>query len=199
MVDEEKVKSEIIETARGLIQQYGINKVTMQDIAKKAGKGKSTLYYYFKKKEEILDAVIEEEMNNFFLSYKKAVEAESEFHAKLKVYISSKIKSILYQREKYKFLMNNDVHYFDFNTYFKKMRFLYDDKEIELVKSIFKCGIEANILDKSKLEGDKGQLTAEVLVIAVRGIEMEVFVQEKFKNSKKITDLMVELLLNGIT
>ncbi|TXB53263.1 TetR/AcrR family transcriptional regulator, partial [Phaeodactylibacter luteus] len=113
MVDEEKVKSEIIETARGLIQQFGIQKVTMQDIAKAAGKGKSTLYYYFKKKEEILDAVLDEEMNEFYLKFKKAVEKETDFHAKLKTYIVTKIKTVESKVKAYAFLIENDNHYFD--------------------------------------------------------------------------------------
>ncbi len=38
----------------------------MEDIAKAAGKGKSTLYYYYTSKDEIFNAVIEDEMHEDF-------------------------------------------------------------------------------------------------------------------------------------
>jgi AcrR family transcriptional regulator len=45
---------DIINSAKKLMQQYGLKKTTMDDIAKAAVKSKSTLYYYFKDKEDIL-------------------------------------------------------------------------------------------------------------------------------------------------
>ena len=50
---DEIIKAKILEGADKLFQKYGLGKTTMEDIAKDAGKGKSTLYYYFKSKEEI--------------------------------------------------------------------------------------------------------------------------------------------------
>ncbi|PZR32764.1 MAG: hypothetical protein DI538_19000 [Azospira oryzae] len=44
---------DIINSAKKLMQQYGLKKTTMDDIAKAAVKSKSTLYYYFKDKEDI--------------------------------------------------------------------------------------------------------------------------------------------------
>ena len=59
MEKEEIIVRETIESAKKLFQQFGLHKTTMEDIAKSAGKGKSTLYYYFKSKDEIFDKVIE--------------------------------------------------------------------------------------------------------------------------------------------
>ena len=49
---DELIVQDIINGAKKLVQQYGLKKTTMEDIAKAAGKSKSTLYYYFKDKED---------------------------------------------------------------------------------------------------------------------------------------------------
>lgn len=198
MVNEEEVRAEIIDTARGLIHQFGLQKVTMQDIAKAAGKGKSSLYYYFKNKDEILDAVVEEEMLQVFLKCKHAVDRETDFSAKLKTYITTKIKVLEEKLARYSFLIENDSHYFDFSSYFKKMRFLYDDKEVALIKSIFKRGVESGSIGAKTSEGDNPQLLAEIFLTAARGLEMEIFIQKKFKNMEAKTDLMLSIILHGL-
>lgn len=56
------VRREILNGARELFIHFGFKKTTMEDIAKKIGKSKSSLYYYFKTKEEIFEAMALEDM-----------------------------------------------------------------------------------------------------------------------------------------
>ncbi len=44
----------ILQSAWGLIRHYGYNKTTIDDIARRAGVGKGTVYLYFKSKDEIM-------------------------------------------------------------------------------------------------------------------------------------------------
>lgn len=198
MVNEEMVKAEILSVAGGLIQQFGIQKVTMQDIAKAAGKGKSTLYYYFKSKEEILNAVLDKEMKDFYLQFETAMEKESTFEEKLRTYIITKIKTVESKVKDYAFLIENDDHYFDFNNYFKKMRFLYDNKELRLITSLFQHGLETGVIDEKNLSEENKKLTAEIFLTCIRGLEMEVFIHKKIKNFNEKVDIMINLLLNGL-
>lgn len=62
MKKDEAVKSEILERAEVLFQQYGLKKTTMDDIAEACKKAKSTLYHYFRSKEEVFDGVIRLEL-----------------------------------------------------------------------------------------------------------------------------------------
>ena len=59
---DEVIVREIVSSARGLFEKFGLKKTTMEDIAKEAGKGKSSLYYYFESKYEIFEAVVDQEM-----------------------------------------------------------------------------------------------------------------------------------------
>lgn len=56
-------KSNILETAKQLFTERGIEQTTMADIAKTADYSKSTIYVYFKSKEEIYHHIILEYMN----------------------------------------------------------------------------------------------------------------------------------------
>ncbi len=55
-------KSTILAAARQLFREKGLGRSTMEDVAKAAGMGKSSLYYYFRSQEEIFDAVMEMEI-----------------------------------------------------------------------------------------------------------------------------------------
>lgn len=53
-------KEKILTAATKLICESGYSNTTLEEIAKHAGTGKSTIFYHFKNKEEILSAVMEQ-------------------------------------------------------------------------------------------------------------------------------------------
>ena len=54
----------ILEKTHELFHQYGIRRVTMDDIATQCGMSKKTIYQYFKDKDELVDAASEAHINN---------------------------------------------------------------------------------------------------------------------------------------
>ena len=59
MTNDNEQKERILSAAKNLFSRFGLEKTTMEDIAKAAGKGKSSLYYYFKSKEEVMPRLSE--------------------------------------------------------------------------------------------------------------------------------------------
>lgn len=57
-LETDPVLAQIMDAAYEQFLRFGYRKTTMEDIAKAAGKGKSSLYYYFKNKEEIFQATV---------------------------------------------------------------------------------------------------------------------------------------------
>ena len=57
-------KEQIIQSARELFHQFGFKKVSMDEIAQKAGVTKKTIYMYFDSKEDLLKYFIQEEIQN---------------------------------------------------------------------------------------------------------------------------------------
>ncbi|TXK48127.1 helix-turn-helix transcriptional regulator, partial [Pontibacter qinzhouensis] len=89
---DELVKQEILKEAQKLFRQYGCTKTTMEDIAKAAGKGKSTLYYYYKSKDEIFDEVVCREIEDVFCSVKQEVDKLESAEDKLRTLCYTKFK-----------------------------------------------------------------------------------------------------------
>lgn len=57
-------KSKVIKEAKELFSKYGYKKVSVDEIAKKSGVTKKTIYNYFKDKDELLKYFIFEELEN---------------------------------------------------------------------------------------------------------------------------------------
>ena len=53
-ISTEEKKAMIIQNFVSLLKQYGIEKVTLNDVAEKSGLTKSALYYYFDSKETLM-------------------------------------------------------------------------------------------------------------------------------------------------
>ena len=52
-----KKKPEIVEISKNLIDEKGVNNVSIRDIVKNVGMAQGLFYYYFKSKEEILEII----------------------------------------------------------------------------------------------------------------------------------------------
>ena len=72
-------KEQIIQAARELFHQFGFKKVSMDEIAKKAGVTKKTIYMYFNSKEDLLKYFIQEEISNMEKIVKKVEEQNLDF------------------------------------------------------------------------------------------------------------------------
>lgn len=57
-------KGEILDVAEQLFAEKGFDNASTNDIIKKIGIARGTLYHHFKSKEEILDAIVERMMND---------------------------------------------------------------------------------------------------------------------------------------
>src|ERR1041385_1210250 len=61
LADESAKRRQIIEGARAVFLAQGFDAASMNDIARRAGVSKGTLYVYFRNKEELFEAIAEEE------------------------------------------------------------------------------------------------------------------------------------------
>lgn len=186
----------IIDAAKKLMQQYGLSKTTMEDIAKAAGKGKSTLYYYFKSKEEIFDAVINQEMDDFFITVKTAVNKQVDASGMLKTYIITKIKTLKTKVNLYRFALETDLRPETINGLFIKLKSRYDSEEKKLIGSILKLGMDSKLF-RAELQAEI-DILSELLVTCVRGVETEIVTHNKYKTLTDKADMLVNILTKGI-
>ena len=93
----EKLKTSVVQAAAGVIRQFGIQKTTMNDIAKALHMSKSYLYHYFTRKEDIFLEVFRTEVSELRGEFLKAIEAEPTPEGKLRAYILTRTE--MYRRK----------------------------------------------------------------------------------------------------
>lgn len=91
-IKEDFIQKQILQAAQQLFQKHGLQKVTMDDVAKAIGKGRSSLYYYYKSKDEIFDAVMDAEMGEITTELTRAVNEVPDIEQKIRAYCTTRIK-----------------------------------------------------------------------------------------------------------
>ncbi|MDE6020198.1 MAG: TetR/AcrR family transcriptional regulator [Ruminococcus sp.] len=72
-------RDNILTAAKELFDSYGIEKTTMDDIAKHADYSKSTIYVYFKSKEDIFNSIVGEYMEVLAMQIRQSIAKEKDF------------------------------------------------------------------------------------------------------------------------
>lgn len=96
-------KDEIIETAKSVFRQYGLNKVTLEDVASRLGMKKNSLYYYFKNKNDLVIEVFKSEFSDFINGQLQIIQYNEPLKEKLVRFLSYRVT------EAYKFLTDYNV------------------------------------------------------------------------------------------
>jgi AcrR family transcriptional regulator len=190
---DELIRSEVIAAARKLFQKYGLVKTTMEDIAKAAYKGKSTLYYYYTSKDEIFEAVVQEDMSEVFAETKRAVEDEVTAEAKLKRYKSTKLRLLRHKVNLYNIVCGEII---ENSKLIKKNKRIYEEQELEFLQSILEFGVKRG--EFKKMDGSEIRDLAYVMLSALRGIEMSLLEDNRIKSMGDRIDLILDILANGL-
>lgn len=193
MTKDERIKQEITNSARKLILRYGIQRITMEDIAKDAGKGKSTLYYYFKSKDEIANIVIYEEAKAIIELVRKEVEKKETATEKLKTY---SIKSLEEMRNR---SLIHDALFGELKEdprIVLKIKQVFTNQQVELVQCILELGIETGEFR------ELGDLSindlAFTIVSCVKGLELSFFESSRMAELVDNFDRVLDVLIIGL-
>jgi len=185
------VREKVLKVAGIIFRKYGFNKTTVDEIAKAARKGKSTIYYYFKSKEEIFEAVVEQEAQTLKSRLISVVSENKSPKEKLRNYIYTRINA-----------MNDLANFFDAlkseNTvhlsFVENIREKYKSEEVTFVKMLL---LEGN--QKQVFNIEEPDLVAEAFVTILRGLELLVFTgSHTFNDIETKLDKILNLLFVGI-
>ncbi|QCR21589.1 TetR/AcrR family transcriptional regulator [Pontibacter sp. SGAir0037] len=190
---EEGIRDEVLCKAQKLFKRFGWAKTTMEDIAKAAGKGKSTLYYYYKSKEEIFDAVVTREMEEVFRITKEEVDKKQTAEEKLRAFSVTKFH-ILQHKENLCGVVRGDIqaniqHLLELNRRFEL-------REITLVRSILRFGLENGEFGHFKTADTDA--VAFAMVCAFRGVEIGLLVENKVIDFESRMDVIHDILMHGL-
>ena len=184
-------EEQIINAARELFKNYGFKKVSMDEIARKAGVTKKTVYKYFASKQDLLKFFINEELINM----KKIIEDTEKKNSDFFECVHECIFRLLQYKHKRKFL----------KVILEEAEVLKDEKITKEI-SVIDEQIQKYIKEKLKYAVKEKYIDVENIDIAAfliykMYIALMFDCSETYKklDDKVIADSILKFVLNGIS
>jgi AcrR family transcriptional regulator len=190
MVDKDLMRNRIIKAASNIFSKYGFKKTTMEEIAKAAGKGKSSIYYYYESKEQILEAVVIKEALMMRRLLSVAIARTEDPLEKLKNYVLVRMRTFQKLSNFYAAIFDEGLSHFDF---IERIRQKYDQEEIETIGKIFEEGKQHNLFKQ-----EDSNLVAIAIFRALKGLEIPLFWKHVNENVELTTKEFLTILFYGI-
>src|SRR5882757_7079615 len=80
---DDEIASRILGAAAEQAEDFGLRRFTMDDVARRVGVSRVTIYRYFPKKDQLINALLMRELRRFLTKLEAVIEAESTSEAKL--------------------------------------------------------------------------------------------------------------------
>lgn len=196
MKDLESVKTAIKASATELFSTVGYEKTTLEDIAARAGKAKTSIYYHFDGKKTVLKAVLEDE----FCKLRRALQLVKD----------SACESVVGQLAKYlekrmDFLCAAAVYKkYSFTPYslpsseisqiVKSFRDEFDKWESDYFSEICQIGLDNGVLSSAV----HPRQFAQMLIMVLKGLEVQFFTTDDPDSTKSTYTEVLERLLVGM-
>ncbi|MBW1721843.1 MAG: TetR/AcrR family transcriptional regulator [Deltaproteobacteria bacterium] len=191
MANDNEQREIIISAAARLFSRFGLEKTTMEDIARAAGKGKSTLYYYFRSKEEVFAEVIRKEIDGLKDTIGKAVEKEDDPYDKFRKFVLVRLGYLSEKADQYTTIAEEYLKHYEFIS---SLTSDYSSWEINTIRGIVEYGRGKG----SFMVADSGTVSRAIF-FALKGLEYPWAIDPARKEMEKSVDVLVEILLKGIS
>ena len=180
----------MLPAAQALFSQFGLKKVTTDDIAKQARISKATIYRHYRNKQEIFDVVVAYEVDQLLLAVTEAVNAETSAVCKLRGYLLSK-------RGKPRQLTNllNVTHemWSEHRPHGTEVRDQILARQKAIVAGVLDFGNRTGELQVKNVE-----LTAFLMVVSLQSIEYSRVFDALEVSLSVYVDRMLDVIINGI-
>jgi AcrR family transcriptional regulator len=178
------VKKQIIKVADEMFTNYGLKSVTMDDIAKKMGISKKTIYQFYKDKDELVELIVRQkldeqwcEMEEIGKQYPNPIEEVLRMSEYIRKQMTTIHPSVIYDMQKY----------------FPRCYAMYN----EHIERCFKDSFSKNIENGINLGVYRSNINPEILsILRIKQIEMA-FNPEYFPPQKhKLQDIQYEFIIH---
>jgi AcrR family transcriptional regulator len=191
-------KEDILDAAMQCIARYGINKTTLDDIARLVGLNKATLYYYYDNKESIFIDALEREAGQLLTmvqeSFKKNATAKDKIYTFLKIYHN-------YLRDRAEILEFNAQAMIESQVFIRKIHKRMREKNIDLMREIIQQGI-----DDGEFRRTNPSRVADIIryIFDLRRLEFYIESMERGQHALDLNKLendskyILDIFLNGL-
>ncbi len=183
-------KKKIDKSAQKLFSQFGLKKVTTDEIARDAGISKATVYKFYKNKFEIFHEVVRIETDLMISMMRKAINKESQTDLRLKAFLVTKINKIHGLINLYKVTRDTwDEHW----PHIEGARERLMDEEKVILHEILAYGNEIGDLNVKDIS-----LHSHILMISLKSLEYPWALEVSGASVDEIVDLIVDTFINGV-
>jgi len=194
---DESIQRQILQAAQQLFQAHGVQKVTMDDVAREIGKGRSSLYYYYKSKDEILDAAIALEMQDIIAEISAAVEQEKDVEQKIVAYCLTRLK-ISQKRRAFNNAIDN-IRSSDELTEYMSLRKVkqqrFRQQETPLLRQILNDSIAKKQLRSMSVQEQDAVIA--LILNSIQGFKKEMLNQKSMQGLKPGIAMLARLIVQG--
>lgn len=173
-----------------MFSQFGLKKVTTDDIAKRATVSKATVYRYYHNKQEIFDDVVDHEIGLLLSAVTEAVDAETTAVSKLRSYLLSKMGKL---RQLTNLLYVTHEAWSDHWPHGTDVQNRILEKQKEIVAGILEYGNTSGELQVRNVG-----LTAQIMVVSLQSIEFRWVFGSPDVALPVYVDHMLDAIINGI-
>ena len=191
MPEDSRQRQALIDIAAGLFSRFGLEKTTMEDIARAAKKGKSSLYYYFKSKEEIFAEVIRMEMAGLKSRIMESMEKEKDPYDRFRVFVRTRLIYLSEKADQYTTVKDEYLKHYGFIS---NLTSEYSDWEIRTIREILEYGRETGLFLITDLDA-----LSKALFFALKGLEYPWTVDLSREEMERSVEILVDILLRGIS
>jgi AcrR family transcriptional regulator len=190
MVHEQKQRESIISAATKLFSRYGLEKTTMEDIARAARKGKSSLYYYFPSKEMVFAEVIRREISG--LEAAITLDMKSEIHpdAKLKAFVQTRLRYLVQTADQFTSIKAEHIQNYEFIQSLSEDHLTW---QIETLEEILELGRTNGYYGLSSTTA-----VARAFLYALKGFEYPWMADLATVEMEESANVLLDILLEGI-
>lgn len=186
---DELVRADIIRAAEAVFQRWGVSKTTMEDIARQAGKAKSTLYYYFKNKDEVLDAMAQYELDRIIGLAREMIAGKTTAKEQLLAYILTIFREV---RESLAPL-NIERDMASIRTVVDRIVGKFDAMNEKVVEAILRSGLERGEFRSIKMEDLK--ITTQAIGAVIKSLTFNLFFDSR---DRRLIDPIIRLMSEGL-
>jgi AcrR family transcriptional regulator len=145
-----KTRDKLIEVARQLFANKGVENTTMNDIAAASEKGRRTIYTYFKSKREIYNAVVERQSERMVENLRNIASSTLEPVQKLEQYLNQRFQLVVDYAPRHDMVLR---HIFDRDLRrMERVHKLAAIKESEMFRKLLDEGIAKGAFDPVQAE-----------------------------------------------
>jgi len=179
-----------LQAAQTLFSQFGLKKVTTDDIAKKACVSKATIYRHYKNKREIFDRVTRIEAEQLMTAIAKAIDQETTVLDKFRAHLLTKLGKLRELANFYRVTRETWSEHWPDSTEIQQWGVA---REKEIIRQILELGNKTG-----ELQVERVDFTAHLLVVALQSIENPWAIEEYKMSLADYIDCMLGIVFNGI-